>query len=259
MAATLIPLGTGLARHHLDHPGLGHDQIERRVGVFQRDVVPLLPRESKANGQRGPPRTQHRQRTVIKAAAIAQPPARAVEGQKRHDHDLRLEKSGSAGIIAPRCPAPSLSRGPTGKGQRVVRLFDHWHADGTMGASLGHGGARINLRSDRHETRQRHAAVARQNLGKIPCLRRIRLFEQGLTAGKGRLARLGLPGGAIAHNSTKAARPRKAKKPTTSVTVVTNAPEASAGSTPNRSSKIGMPVPASPATTRLITIAVAMT
>ena len=77
--------------------------------------------------------------------------------------------------------------------------------------------------------------------------------------GETRLARRILDGRQIGHSNTAAARPRKAKKPTTSVTVVTNAPDARAGSTPIRSSIIGIPVPANPATTMLITIAVAIT
>mmetsp|Transcript_23757 Transcript_23757/g.42640 ORF Transcript_23757/g.42640 Transcript_23757/m.42640 type:complete len:259 (-) Transcript_23757:789-1565(-) len=61
------------------------------------------------------------------------------------------------------------------------------------------------------------------------------------------------------HKSTSAARPRKAKKPTTSVTVVTNAPDANAGSMPTRSRITGMTVPASPATTIFTTMAAAIT
>jgi hypothetical protein len=62
-----------------------------------------------------------------------------------------------------------------------------------------------------------------------------------------------------AQSSTTTASPRKAKKPTTSVTVVTKAPEASAGSILSRSSTTGIRMPASPATSRLITIAAAIT
>ena len=52
---------------------------------------------------------------------------------------------------------------------------------------------------------------------------------------------------------------KKAKKPTTSVTVVTNAPDAKAGSIPNFSRITGIVVPARFATTRFINMDMAMT
>ena len=56
-----------------------------------------------------------------------------------------------------------------------------------------------------------------------------------------------------------AAKPRKEKKPTTSVTVVTNTPPANAGSTRNDFSSNGSSVPVNAATTKLIIIAQAIT
>src|SRR3989344_1733526 len=51
------------------------------------------------------------------------------------------------------------------------------------------------------------------------------------------------------------ARPRNAKNPTTSVTVVRITPLATAGSTPNLRTRIGIVTPESAANTRLITMA----
>lgn len=57
----------------------------------------------------------------------------------------------------------------------------------------------------------------------------------------------------------RAARPRKAKKPTTSVKVVTNVPDATAGSMSKWSSVSGTRIPARAAAKRLMTRAAAMT
>src|SRR5918996_1672022 len=57
------------------------------------------------------------------------------------------------------------------------------------------------------------------------------------------------------HSSSHPARPRSSTNPQTSVKVVTKIEEATAGSTPKRSSTMGMNAPANPATSRLPDIA----
>src|SRR5918996_5681525 len=56
-------------------------------------------------------------------------------------------------------------------------------------------------------------------------------------------------------SSSHPARPRSSTKPQTSVKVVTKIEEATAGSTPDRSSTMGMKAPANPATRRFPAIA----
>ena len=71
-----------------------------------------------------------------------------------------------------------------------------------------------------------------QNFGRLPLPPGKGLFPRG----KGRFARLGFQLDQIRHISTTVARPRKAKNPITSVSVVTNVPLARAGSSFSRSS-----------------------
>src|SRR5215207_675184 len=63
----------------------------------------------------------------------------------------------------------------------------------------------------------------------------------------------------VGHNSQTAARPKNAKNPMTSVTVVTNTAEATAGSIFNLSRASGMSMPESAAAIRLIVMAAAIT
>src|ERR687896_486610 len=64
---------------------------------------------------------------------------------------------------------------------------------------------------------------------------------------------------AAPYSSQIVARPKKAKKPTTSVTQVTNTPEAGAGSKRNQLSVRGIRIPASAAANRLTIRAAAIT
>src|SRR5690606_20357559 len=62
-----------------------------------------------------------------------------------------------------------------------------------------------------------------------------------------------------AHSSTSVPRPRKARKPITSVTMVTKIEAAIAGSILSRSSATGITTPMNPAATMLMIIAIAIT
>ena len=82
-----------------------NNHVERLVGWLQRQVISLLRRPGKPDGQRRAPGAQRLQRAVIKPAAIAQPPAGAV---KRHQRTITIsgsKKSSRSGTVAPNGPA----------------------------------------------------------------------------------------------------------------------------------------------------------
>src|SRR5690606_1581550 len=136
--------------------------------------------------------------------------------------------------------------------QRLPRANDDRHAHRPR--MRGHRGQAVDLGPHRHVAGKRLARAGFQNLvQKAAILRRPRREGRLATPeGFGPRRRLDLR---KCHSRITVASPRKTKKPTTSVIVVTKLPEASAGSRSNRSSVSGTSTPASAATTRLMTIA----
>ena len=63
----------------------GHDHIQRLIRHLNGYGLDLLRGKGKADGDGVMPSAQTLKRAVIKTPAIAQPIARGVKGQKRHD------------------------------------------------------------------------------------------------------------------------------------------------------------------------------
>ncbi len=223
------------------------DRVERLIGGIDRHLGQFLRGKGEAHSRDRVTRAQPLERPVVEAAAVAQTEAAPVEGHKRHDQHLGVEPGAVFGHPrAERAVDHGAARAPFAKAQRLAGGHDDRHADRPVVGR--HRRERVDLGPDRHVSRQNPPAMGHepvgQKLGRLPLPRLVRKRP----GGAGGAACLGLQRG-DRHISTRLARPRKAKKPITSVSVVTKVPEASAGSRPSRLRPSGTRTPPRAATT----------